>query len=154
MRDFSNYYNKPIPCPYCGAYCYAEFVDVEVGMLRCGPYRCTNCNAYEIGPEMKFERLTDDRGHYAGRGRILNPEDFSDKELETGWFEPSKKLIITCIGCGKTPDEIDEYIEGAKEYGETPTDYCIAEEGTYNKFIKNKFYCTSCYIKAGMPLIK
>lgn len=57
-----------------------------------------------------------------------------------------------CIGCGKTPDQIFEYQDMAQEYGITPEQYVRAYEGTFNKFEKNKFYCTACYIRAGMPL--
>lgn len=57
-----------------------------------------------------------------------------------------------CIGCDKTPDQILEYIEMAEEYGITPTEFVLTEEGTYDAFVKGKFYCTRCYIKAGMPL--
>lgn len=59
---------------------------------------------------------------------------------------------IRCIGCNKRPEELSEYVEAAKEEKMDPTDYVIIDEGTFNKFEKNKFYCTSCYIKAGMPL--
>lgn len=56
---------------------------------------------------------------------------------------------ITCIGCGKQPHEIYEY-----KYNDERMDpelYVISEEGTYNRFVPGKFYCTECYIKAGMP---
>ena len=39
------------PCPYCGALCDADFVDVGIGEIQCGPYACEECNASEIGPE-------------------------------------------------------------------------------------------------------
>jgi len=38
------------PCPYCGAMCSAEFVDIGVGMQQCGPYHCEECGATEMGP--------------------------------------------------------------------------------------------------------
>ena len=63
-------------------------------------------------------------------------------------------FICKCKGCGKKPEEIPEYVELAKDY-----DYpsamiaVIEEEGTYNPRTK-AFYCTPCYIKAGMPLGK
>ena len=60
---------------------------------------------------------------------------------------------MTCIGCNKKPDEIDEYIEAAAEEDMTPEQYVKEEEGTLNGFEKGRFYCTDCYIKAGMPLI-
>lgn len=60
---------------------------------------------------------------------------------------------MTCIGCGKHPDEIDEYIDAAAEEDMSPVEYVLQEEGTYDMFEKERFYCTDCYIKAGMPLI-
>lgn len=59
---------------------------------------------------------------------------------------------MTCIGCRKHPDEIDEYIDAAAEEDMSPVEYVLEEEGTYDKFEKERFYCTSCYIKAGMPI--
>ena len=62
-----------------------------------------------------------------------------------------KKLEIKCAICGLKPSEILEYSSEAKLLGISPDDYVIEEEGTYNP--KNgHFYCTSCYIKIGMPL--
>lgn len=57
-----------------------------------------------------------------------------------------------CGRCGKRPDEIDEYIEAARECadGSTPDDYVRSEEGTYNKE-NGHFLCTICYFEAGMP---
>lgn len=55
-----------------------------------------------------------------------------------------------CIGCNKTPTEIEEYVDAALEDETTPDQYVRTEEGTYNP--KNgHFLCTSCYIKAGQP---
>ena len=59
-----------------------------------------------------------------------------------------------CRGCNKTPDEIDEYVYRAKiehEYFKDADDVVIQDEGTYNPGT-NSFYCTDCYVKAGMPL--
>lgn len=55
-----------------------------------------------------------------------------------------------CIGCGKGPDELGEYVESAQEAEMTPADYLRAEEGTYNP-ANGHFACTECYIKMGMP---
>jgi hypothetical protein len=64
----------------------------------------------------------------------------------------TKKLpVIKCIGCKKKPEEISEYRFPAKQMEITPTEYVMKEEGTYDKFKRNGFYCTSCYIKAGCP---
>lgn len=55
-----------------------------------------------------------------------------------------------CKICGKTPDEINEYIKCADEEGVTPEQY-VRTDGTYN-YATHQFYCTECYIKIGMPL--
>lgn len=54
------------PCPYCGESCDADFVDVGVGFVQCGPFHCEGCGASEIGPEGS-----------AGRSEI---------ERKTGWY--------------------------------------------------------------------
>ena len=64
------------------------------------------------------------------------------------WLEGSIQPI--CSGCNKKPDELEEYIELAKEEGMTPNQYVKEEEGTYNKR-NGHFLCTDCYIDAGMP---
>lgn len=60
---------------------------------------------------------------------------------------------LECKRCGRKPDEISEYIKYANDSGITPDEYIIKKEGTYNN-ITGRFYCTSCYIEAGMPLGK
>lgn len=62
-------------------------------------------------------------------------------------------MELQCKRCGRKPSEIDEYIYCAEENNITPDEYVIKEEGTYN-CVTGKFYCTSCYIEAGMPLGK
>lgn len=58
-----------------------------------------------------------------------------------------------CAKCGKSPEEITEYVIASIEEDMTPSDYVKSEEGTYNP--KNgHFYCTSCYVRLGMPLGK
>lgn len=59
-------------CPYCGTFCHADFVDVGVGYVQCGPYHCENCKASEIGPER----------HQSADAR------FAEQELKTGWYAP------------------------------------------------------------------
>ncbi len=56
-------------CPYCKALCCADFVDVGVGMVQCGPFHCEACGASEIG-------IYDD------------PRQLTPREEETGWYEP------------------------------------------------------------------
>lgn len=64
-----------------------------------------------------------------------------------------KQMEIKCKSCGKRPHEISEYINMAIEYEITPEEYVRQEEGTYNPRT-GMFYCTMCYINAGMPLGK
>lgn len=56
-------------CPYCGSFCDADFVDVGVGYMQCGPYHCLSCEASEIGP---FDE----------------PRELTDEEQRTGWYKP------------------------------------------------------------------
>lgn len=56
-----------------------------------------------------------------------------------------------CAGCGKSPEEILEYVAAAKEVGLSPNAYVMREEGTLNR-TNYHFWCTSCYVEAGMPL--
>lgn len=58
------------PCPYCGAMCSAEFVDVGVGMAQVSPYVCEVCHAVEASPH------TDE---------FLSRPDY---DPETGWYRP------------------------------------------------------------------
>lgn len=62
---------------------------------------------------------------------------------------------LLCVGCGKTPSELEEYVNAASEEASgkpdmTPDDYVWQEEGTLNRE-NGHFLCTSCYIGAGMP---
>ena len=62
--------------------------------------------------------------------------------------------MARCKCCGKAPNDILEYIMMAEEFGyDTPEEFVENEEGTYNE-ATGLFYCTNCYIKAGMPLGK
>lgn len=56
-------------CPYCGAFCDADFVDIGVGMQQCGPYHCDNCLASEIGP-------------------YDEPRELTKAERDCGWYAP------------------------------------------------------------------
>ena len=60
-------------CPYCGALCCADFVDVGVGYAQCGPYHCEACEASEIGAFDNYDEA-----------------DMSLRERQTGWYEPGK----------------------------------------------------------------
>ena len=59
-----------VTCPYCGAECEAEYVDIGVGMQQVTPHECFDCHAVEAGP-------------YDG------PRD--DYDPETGWYKPQQK---------------------------------------------------------------
>lgn len=63
--------------------------------------------------------------------------------------------ILICIGCNKTPENISEYETYAKMEKITPSQFVRENEpiGCWGKGA-NTFYCTSCYIRAGMPLRK
>jgi len=84
-------------CPYCKEKMEADWVDVGVGMVQCGPYHCYACGASEIGPELYDWYNTDP----AGPNQFLNELEpklkhghpFSEKELETGFYEPEKQKI-------------------------------------------------------------
>jgi len=70
----------------------------------------------------------------------------------------ARKMNPICIGCNRTPEEIDEYIEAAQDDwgvrpGMTPSEYVIEEDATYNSATSH-FACTSCYIRMGMPSSK
>jgi hypothetical protein len=56
-------------CPYCGEECFANFVDIGVGMQQVSPFTCDSCHAIQIGPYDKERLLT-------------------TKENNTGWYEP------------------------------------------------------------------
>lgn len=62
----------------------------------------------------------------------------------------SATMKPTCIGCGKHPDDIEEYREIVAGTDEAPDDYVRQEEGTYNP-ANGHFACTDCYIEMGMP---
>lgn len=55
-----------------------------------------------------------------------------------------------CIGCGKKPEELEEYVECAADAGIPVAQYVAEEEGTYNPESGN-FTCTDCYCAIGMP---
>lgn len=57
-----------------------------------------------------------------------------------------ERAMLCCKVCKKEPHKIDEYIRESREYGLTPEEFVIREDGTYNK-ITNKFICTACYCK-------
>ena len=63
-------YDEPFAfCPYCNCPdCFADWVDVGIGRVQCGPFYCPQCKASE-------------------RSSLDNRKP-SEKEKETGWYEP------------------------------------------------------------------
>lgn len=58
---------------------------------------------------------------------------------------------IRCNGCKRTPEEISEYVDMAEELNTTPARFVQTDEGTYNA-TNGHFWCSACYIRAGLPL--
>lgn len=86
-------YDTPsCPCPYCKSMMEADFVDVGVGMVQCGPYRCDDCFTSEIGPEWYDWCYKDRKGntiYLEGKYEVLKPgHPFSEKEVQTKYYEP------------------------------------------------------------------
>lgn len=70
MSEYAYGQHEPTAdCPYCGAVCTADFVDVGVGFTQCGPYHCDQCGASEIGP-------------------YDEKRDLTAEEKRTGWYAP------------------------------------------------------------------
>lgn len=61
------------PCPYCGAMCEADFVNIGVGMQQCGPYHCEECGASEIGPEGSEGRSAEEKKTGWYKGGMISP---------------------------------------------------------------------------------
>lgn len=75
------YTKRTATCPYCGTKgCEADWVDVGIGLVQCGPFICWNCGASEIGPHDENHRDED--------------------EKRTGWFKAGNvgTSVNTCNG--------------------------------------------------------
>lgn len=120
----SSAYNTPsCNCPYCNSVCEADWVDVGVGMVQCGPYYCTNCGASEIGQfdDIGFDRQifhdwmnenyklvkVDEKYEqiFIGIGdkdfKIPETATISQKEWDEGWYKPNSPMgssVNTCNG--------------------------------------------------------
>lgn len=82
-------YNEQEPkerCPYCNALCCADFVDVGIGYIQCGPLHCESCRASEIGPHDAERPLT-------------------EAEVKCGWYAPE-----TPAGTSANVDEDGNHI--------------------------------------------
>lgn len=97
------------PCPYCRMDMEADWVDVGVGMVQCGPYHCWNCGASEIGPELDDYCYKDREGnniylpakrqYYGYAKKKFRPKEdyskyvlrydapFSEDELKEGFYK-------------------------------------------------------------------
>ena len=56
---------------------------------------------------------------------------------------------LRCIGCGRSPNEIDEYVQNPDDDPD-PDHFVRQNEGTFNP-ANGHFTCTECYIRCGMP---
>lgn len=71
------YDHNPTYCPYCGELCdNADWVDVGIGEVQCGPFHCEVCRASEQGPGAKDRAL-------------------SEAEKMTGWYAPGADFDST-----------------------------------------------------------
>lgn len=76
-------YSEPVAiCPYCSyPGCEADYVDVGVGLIQCGPYFCPQCEASEASS--------------------LDTRVRTDEENRTGWYAPGtpvSEAANTCDG--------------------------------------------------------
>lgn len=111
-------------CPYCESKMEADWVDVDVGLIQCGPYHCYDCNASEIGPELydwyyKDRKgntlyLTGKRTYYkwakrkirlSGEPVLIPGNPFTDKELETGYYQGKISSYANTVG-GELVDHV------------------------------------------------
>jgi hypothetical protein len=72
--------------------------------------------------------------------------------LRPPWKPKTDRPILRCVGCGKRPDEIDEYLKGNQSDDQQvePDDYVWSNEGTLDR-VTGHFACTACYIRMGCP---
>ena len=89
-------------------------------------------------------------GWWAHRTHPADDHDFKARgEIPEG--------AAVCAGCGKLASELQEYKDMCDPDSQGYEGYKDADEavryneGTWNR-ANNHFWCTSCYIKAGMPL--
>lgn len=71
----SAYHIKPMACPFCQFPMEADYVDVGIGMVQCGPYCCDNCRASECGPE------------YNGSKESADALDLDAEERKFGFYK-------------------------------------------------------------------
>jgi len=91
-------YGEPWPietCPYCGSECEADWCDVGVGYVQCGPFHCTVCGASEIGPHDDERELTTVEEYCGWYGpdsepgssaNVINGKIVDYKEMESVYY--------------------------------------------------------------------
>ncbi len=117
-------------CPYCKDSMDADYVDVGVGMVQCGPYHCYTCGASEIGPELYDWYYKDRKGNtlyltakrkYVAWAKkkarwniqaVLMPgHPFTEKELETGFYQGKISPYANTVN-----GELVDHIEAKEMY--------------------------------------
>lgn len=93
--------HEQLPCPYCGAECEADWVDIGVGYRQSGPYYCQRCGASEIGPYDK-------------------PRELTAAERRTGWYAPGQPLGSTVNAIGGVPVDHQTARRFYEMFGEVP----------------------------------
>lgn len=87
--------------------------------------------------------------------RMTTLEPGEDIETARKRLEVPAHPLVQCRGCGRFPDQIDEFVEMAEDepdFYKTPT-AAAKSDGTYNR-TTGKLWCSMCYIKHGRPLGK
>jgi hypothetical protein len=103
-----------------------------------------------------INEFTDSNSKF-NRGLDEYLEDQRQSYIESMHVGDLHGLPHICVGCGKTADQLQEYKDMANpdsqgyEGYSTPDEAVRRNEGTFNRE-NNHFWCTTCYIKAGMPL--
>lgn len=104
-------------CPHCQSETEANFVDVGVGSVQCGPYHCYSCGASEIGPELfdwyqkdrdgktiyltakkRYNRYLKKKHRWYGRPVLRPGHPFSKTELETGYYQGKLSPYANTLG--------------------------------------------------------
>lgn len=111
----SAYDTPTTKCPYCNNDCEADWVDVGIGMVQCGPYYCDNCGASEIGyyDDIGFDRNLFSKWHkenyrfeqdqngmfksiFIGNGKekfiIPSSAKITQDEWDEGWYKPNSSM--------------------------------------------------------------
>ncbi|AMM45023.1 hypothetical protein SP15_222 [Bacillus phage SP-15] len=79
---------------------------------------------------------------YRGVNLLIKPEHLTSEAFKAYQLLEEYDKEPTCSECGKTPNELTEYINAE---GLAPTDYMKSTERSYDENEPNKFTCTKCY---------